>query len=475
VFQDFRRLLDVIGWGMKVMFRRVGGKSRVQTIVLAAALLAYPCGAFAQHGGGGGHIGGGVAGGEGLSGGNHATGVDAKDDLRDFHEIMAVQASTEQKAAYAAMVKSTAGASAELKILIEQIGKENNVRDVASIDKTLEDAVETARTLNKKFLEGFSEAQKSGLKEITKRLNKADSELAQPAKALDQAVETNAAAAQMANAAQGLERALTSFQHEQTGLGEEMSITTFDNGQESAFNLPPVKNSINFANQPMVITTSGVVSKSVAEGGQNIFAVELTEDMSDLQLAIADVLRARLNKADACGERIAIQTAALTGQQAAGVVAAQLHYERWTCTTMFGRENMNEMVEGNASIEVKLIPAVAEDGSLQLVAQMGRVDAEGLVGESLRSGAAGERLRDKIMESVLTVMRQGGDFKAALPAGARGYATLRRARFQGTGSGRLIAILDGEIQVSNDNLAALTTELQRSSQSPPALPQLMTR
>ena len=83
-----------------------------------------------------------------MSGGNRATGIETKDDLKDFHEIMAVQASSEQKIAYAAMLKSTAGASAELKAFIEQIGKENNAQGVASHDKTLEDAVETARTLN---------------------------------------------------------------------------------------------------------------------------------------------------------------------------------------------------------------------------------------------------------------------------------------------------------------------------------------
>jgi hypothetical protein len=454
------------------MFRR-DGSSRVKAIVLATALLAYPCAVSAQHGAGGGRVGGGVAGGGGLSNGNHATGIDAKDDLRDFHEIMAVQASAEQKLAYAAMVKMMAGAGAELKVLIEQVGKQNGAREVAGHDKTLQDALETARTLNKRFLEGFSEAQKSGLKEVAKRLGKADSELAQQAKVLDQAVESNAGAPQIGNAAQGLDRALTGFQHEQTSLGEEMSIDSSNNSQDSAFNLARIRNSINFANQPMVITTSGVVSRAVAAGGQNTFAVELTEDMSDLQLAIADVLRAQLNKADACGERIAIQTAALAAQTPASLVTIQLHFERWVC---FGRENMNEMVEGNAMIEVKLTPAVTEDGSLRLDAQMGRIDAAGLVGESLRSGSVGERLRDKIMESVLAVMNQGGDFKAALPAGARGYATLRHAQFQGTGSGKLMAVLDGEIKVSNDNLAALTTELQeRSSQSPAALPELMTR
>ena len=82
------------------MLRR-GSRSTIERIVLAAALLACPCAMFAQHGGGGGRLGGSSAGGGGLSSGNHASGVDAKDDLRDFHQIMAVQASNEQKIAYA--------------------------------------------------------------------------------------------------------------------------------------------------------------------------------------------------------------------------------------------------------------------------------------------------------------------------------------------------------------------------------------
>jgi hypothetical protein len=158
-------------------------------------------------------------------------------------------------------------------------------------------------------------------------------------------------------------------------------------------------------------------------------------------------------------------------------VVAQLHYERWTCTAMFGRENMNEIVEGNGTIEVKMTPGVAEDGTLRLVAQIGRIDAEGLVGGLLRSGTLGEALRDKISESVLSTLRQGGDFKAALPAGARSYATLRKAQFQGTGLGRLIAVLDGEIRVSNENLTALTSALKERS-SPDgaaARPELMAR
>jgi hypothetical protein len=455
------------------MFRGGSGRLTVKTIVLGAALLACPCGMLAQHGGGGGHIGGSAAGGGGLSGGNHATGIENKDDLRDFHEIMAVQASNEQKIAYAAMLQSTGVASTELKAFIEQIGKESNAPQIASHDKSLEDAVETALTLNKKFLEGFSDAQKSGLKEITKRLTKSDSELAQQARVVDQGVEINAPAAQMLISAQSLDRALSSFQRAQVDLGEEMSIENPNSNANFAYNLLPVKNSLNVANQPMAIITSGVVSKGVEKGDPNTFAVELTTDLSDLQLTIADVLRAELNKSDRCGERIAIQTVALNPQQPASLAEVQLHFERWAC---FGRDTMNEMAEGNGTIEVKMTPAVGQDGTFQLTAQIGRIDAEGLVGELLRSGSLGETVRDKVAGSILSILHQGVDFKSVLPPGARSYATLQRAQFQGTGSGKLLVVLDGEIRVSDDKLAALTGELKgQSSPVQSSRPELTSR
>ena len=184
---------------------------RFQITLMAVALFAYPASLSAQHGGGGGHIGGPSAGGGGLSGGGKATGIDTKDDLRDFHEIMAVQASSEQRIAFAAMIRSAEIADAALQALKQELGKGNNAA-LAAHDKTLDDALETARTLNKRFIEGFSEAQKSGLKEMIKRLAKADSELAQQSRMLDQAFESKLAGPQMASAADGLGQTLTTFQ-----------------------------------------------------------------------------------------------------------------------------------------------------------------------------------------------------------------------------------------------------------------------
>src|SRR5277367_6261569 len=108
------------------MFRRGNRISRLKTIVIGAALLASPCGVLAQRGAGGGHTGGGTAGGGGLSSTGKATGVDVKDDLKDFHETMAVQATSQQIVEYAAMMKSTEAAATELKIFVEQLGNETS-------------------------------------------------------------------------------------------------------------------------------------------------------------------------------------------------------------------------------------------------------------------------------------------------------------------------------------------------------------
>jgi hypothetical protein len=98
--------------------------------------------------------------------------------------------------------------------------------------------------------------------------------------------------------------------------------------------------------------------------------------------------------------------------------------------------------------------------------EMGRIDAEGLIGELLRSGSLGDTLRDKIAELVLFTVRRGGDFSATLPPAARGNATLHRAQFQGAGGGKLSVVLDGEIQMSNEQVISFTSELKERRPTP---------
>jgi hypothetical protein len=126
------------------MFRKLSLLFGIHAAMTMAVLLAYPCATFAQRGGG--HAGGGSAGGGGLSSTGKATGVDEKDDLKDFHEVLAVQATTQQLVDYAAMMKSTEAANAELKTFLERLRKENTASDLPSRSAMVQQAVEGART-----------------------------------------------------------------------------------------------------------------------------------------------------------------------------------------------------------------------------------------------------------------------------------------------------------------------------------------
>ena len=446
--------------------------SGLARFVLSAALLASPCLLLAQRGGGGGgHVGGGTAGGGGLSGNGKPTGVSVKDDLKDFHEVLALQATSEQTGAFTALMKSTFAARVQLRAFLDQAGKPGPAAELASHGAALLQAIDSARNLNKLFLDGFSDRQKSGLKEIIRKLIKADSDLAQQTQALDQQLrDAKASSPQLASAGQTLERTLDTFQSQQLDLGKEISIGVANPAQALTFTIPPVKSSVSFENRLIAITTSGVISRSLAEGSQNTFALQLTADLSELQQNIAAILRSQLDKADRCGERISIQEATLTPLVPATLAFVRLHYERWTC---FGASE-NEIVEGGGTIEVKLLPQLASDGSLRLESAPGRINAVGLLGDLLRSGPLGDSVRDKVAESLLSAMQRGGDLKVSLPPSAQANAALHRAQFQGSSSSQLVLVLDGDIQVSNDKLSAITSDLQERSASQ-TVPQLVPR
>ena len=148
--------------------------ARAIGLLVGAGLLLSGVDSLAQRGGGGG-IGGGAP----VAGIGRPGGVDEKDDLRGFHRAMAVQATSEQIAEFRALMKKTDAASREFDELVK-----NSDSYVSAHITAVRMAIETARTDTGKFVSGFSEVQKTGLKEITAKLMKAESELGEQAKML---------------------------------------------------------------------------------------------------------------------------------------------------------------------------------------------------------------------------------------------------------------------------------------------------
>lgn len=419
--------------------------------LIARWLLFAPLPAIAQHHGGGGHgMGGSIPGGS-----NRPTGLDEKDTLKDFHRALAVQATSQQIAEFQALLKSTEAAKTELTLLQQAL---NKATDVPSRGAAFDQALAAARTGNKHFVDGFSDKQKSGLKENTKKLFKTDSDLDQEGKRLDQSL---AIAAEAGVRAESLGKVLTEFSDQELALGREMSIV-LASGQDLTFALPQVHVPVKIEGQSVGVVVSGGLSQTAADKDLRTFRLELTADLSDLQQNITQLLRARLDQANSCGERVNVRQASLAPATPASLLVIVLHYERWTCTRMNGQPSSSELAEEDGTAEVKLTAAVGDSNALKVTAAFGRIDAGGMLAQSLRTGALGDNLREQCSQLLLAAIQGGTDLKTALPLAVQNAATIQSAKFQDASAGDLSLTLDGQVQISDEQANQLAAQLNQA-------------
>jgi hypothetical protein len=228
-----------------------------------------------------------------------------------------------------------------------------------------------------------------------------------------------------------------------------------------SFKIPPVTIPVNVKDERITLVASGLITLTRQTQGLNILNLQLTADLGDLQQNLAELLSAELDKDDHCGDRIAIQHATLTPAEPGSLATVELHYERRACAKVFGKQEAKRLVGGNAVMQMTLTPAVEQDSTeLRLVPEVGAIQADGSLGELLRSGTLGEMLREKIRDAILKAMQKGTDLSATLPPAVQGYAKIKDARFRDAGSGRLAVLLDGEIQITNEQIQALSKQVK---------------
>jgi len=423
--------------------RKIGGAGRL--LVVGAGLLIClclcPCALLGQHrGGGGGGINSGGGGLDGTVGVVGAPGLDEKDQLKGFHQAMALQATSGQSAEFRALVKSTEEAERQLREL-EKVVKTGDGAAISSRAGALRQGLDNARMGARKFVEGFSAAQKTGLKDLAARMLKADADLGEQEKTL----ETRQAAGPE------LGKALGNFRKELDSLAVEMGIVESEEG-EVAFRIPPTRSSVRIVNQAVGITTAAVISRAGTEGGENVFKVEATTDLTELQENLTAILGAQMNKGERCGEGIKVEEATLEPSDPASVAVVRLHYARWVCT----RVSVSEMAEGNATVEVKLTAAVGANGELQIVPAIGNVQADKLLVEMVRSGELGAALREKVAGAVRAAVE---GFRSALPEAA-GATRARSVRFVTSRADELSATVSGEMRLSEEQTKALAGQIK---------------
>jgi len=434
--------------------------SKLRLCWMLGIVLACSCAAFGQHRGG---RGGGGLGGPGIS---RPDGVEEKDSLKDFHQAMAVQATSQQVLQFAIVLKRTGAAKAALQKL--QSGAKDDAVQPAKVEISLNDAVENASTEGLKFVEGFSPQQKSGLKDAIKRLQRAEAALEEERKAGAASLEAvTPGSPEAVSKSQNLDRALEEFSSQELALGKDMGIV-LASGEDQEFRLPAVRNSMLAGSQTIGVSVAGLLTQVSAAGGQRTFKLAMIADLTDMQQNFTEVLRNRVERGDDCGERLVLRRATISPQEPAGIVDLQLHYERWSCIRALGQASSNELAESEGTVQLRLTPAVGTANAVTMNAVFTRIDASGMFEESLRSGQLGENLRDKVGQTVLSVLNRGTNLKTALPPVVQNSAAIRAAKFQDSGAGVLSALLDGQVQISDEQAKALADQLNQtlSAQAP---------
>jgi len=215
-------------------------------------------------------------------------------------------------------------------------------------------------------------------------------------------------------------------------------------------NLQPVKTTVALQGQRVTLTAWGTVSEMPA----NEFRLNLTTDLSDLQDHLTPVLAAQLNRSDRCGERLSVERASLAPEAPAGLLTVYVHYERWGCAKAFGKEIVKRLLGGNGVIEVLLTPSV-DAGTVSVASEVWKIDADGSLGEVLRSGSPGQSLREKIAASIRSAFQKSLDPKSALPPAAAERLTIQSVQFADGGAGHLWLNAAGDVRIPAEQVHAL--------------------
>jgi hypothetical protein len=133
------------------------------------------------------------------------------------------------------------------------------------------------------------------------------------------------------------------------------------------------------------------------------------------------------------------------------LLTANVDFERYGCVKAFGKQIAKRLVGGHGVIVVNLTPSVAEN-DIEIAAEVRKIDADGSLGDVLRSGSFGDSIRQEIADSVETSIQKAANLKPAMPAALEKAVSIETVQFADGGAGRLWLTMAGEVRLSAEEL-----------------------
>ena len=228
------------------------------------------------------------------------------------------------------------------------------------------------------------------------------------------------------------------------------------------FEIPPAPAAVDIGAQHVAIAISGEVSASPGPpgAGDQTFPLNLRADLGGLQSQLTPLVQQELNRSEKCGERVSIQSATFAPAPATGAadLAVHLHFEKWVCVAAEPNAP-KQLLASDAAVHVIVKPVLEKSaGGIQVVkldAQIGGIEADGPLGEMLRSGAVGSTIRDKMSAALLKALKRSTDLDGVMTPQTRRFASIQKIAFVDAGFGRLALDMAGRLQVPGESVSAV--------------------
>jgi hypothetical protein len=427
--------------------RLVGAGCKLLPIIVVIAVLSVPCIMQGQRNSGRSH-------GPLICIHDCRTGDDGTPDdgLKDFNQLLALQGTPEQTGALLSLAGEVQLAKNQIRPLAGKALASPNISDtVALVDKS----VAKLHTETQVFLGSFSPAQKSGLKDLAKRVEEADAELGKQVIAFDELVKGSTTADQrLSDCAGGVDKALSNVERGQVALASEMGIIL--PSTELTFSLTSAS-SVSIGTTAISVPVAADITRTSSADNSNAFVAKIVADLSDLQDKISEILRTQMEQSHACGERTEVQESMLVPDAPASRIFTRVHVERWICPPT-GRGEPMEVASGEGSLELKLIPSIEEDGKFGLNSQISHVDGNDFA-RDLLVGNVGQMLKDKITSAIASSVQKAAESQF-VPTFPGESATMDKAQFQQAGA-RLTLVVNEHVRLSDQQTQEFATRVKQ--------------
>jgi hypothetical protein len=203
------------------------------------------------------------------------------------------------------------------------------------------------------------------------------------------------------------------------------------------------------------LKVSGTAS-AVDKGDSLDVHADIVVDLADLRAQIGDIVRAKTNRNDDCGDRLDVHTVDLRATPPTASLTASAHYERWAC----GLGIKTRLLEQNGDLTLRLTPVVSGD-TVAMNVDLIEARGDGGVGALLRDAVLGPWLIDE-MRALFPKQLTVANIRDGLPTALRDIpATLDRVSITDGGNGRPAISGAMHLVVPADKVLALLQQLPK--------------